>query len=369
MWLLLTTAAGLEDLVLAEAQEIGARAVETQQGRVIVDGPETLIPRLNLQVKCSEHVYVVLARESVESLEDIYRVTKEAECTILSRNQSFAVRASRVGSHPFRSQDVAGYVGQAIIDAHLAEDKPRPPVSLNYPRVEFRAWLREDDFILGVNTTGEGLHKRRYRVYRHPAPLNPCIAAAMLRLAGDEGRDLLDPFCGSGTILVEAAHRVRRVHNGCLRSDFAMLDLPWHDVHVYRELLLELTEDMNRNAVGLKGVDISPKHLRGARLNARAAFVEDTISLERGDAARLGGEIPNLVVTNPPYGLRVGRAGHLDAIYRGFASALADRTGTQLVIISAYPRLDEALADLKLLEDRRILYGDLVTRLRHYLVE
>jgi tRNA (guanine6-N2)-methyltransferase len=369
MRLLLTTAAGLEDLAAGEAQEIGARPIEMQQGKVIVEGSEGLIPRLNLRAKCVEHVYVLLARDRVDSLEDVYRVSKEALCEILARNQSFAVRATRIGTHDFRSQDIAGHVGQAIIDAHVEAGKPRPPVSLNFPSVEFRAWLREDDFMLGVNTTGEGLHKRRYRVYQHPAPLNPCIAAAMLRLAGYDGGDLLDPFCGSGTILVEAAHILRRVHNGCLRSDFAFRELPWHDLHDFRRLLLEITDSMNRRTAVLKGIDISPKHISGARINARSAFVEDTVSLEVGDATRLKGELPSLLVTNPPYGLRVGSARRLDSIYRGFASAISEYPGTRIVIISAFPGLEGAFGDFRLVEDRRILYGALSTRLRRYTVE
>lgn len=369
MRLLLTTAAGLEDVAADEARLIGARPVEMQQGKLVVEGPEALIPCLNLLCKCIEHVYVLLARERVESLRDIYKATKEVPCDILGRNQSFAVRATRIGAHEFRSQDVAAHVGQAIIDAHLSAGKPRPPVSLNYPSVEFRAWLREDDFMLGVNTTGEGLHKRRYRVYKHPAPLNPCIAASMLRLAGYEGGDLMDPFCGSGTILVEAAHMLRKVHNGCLRSDFAFPRLPWHDLEGYRGLLMEATQDINRHTASLRGLDISPKHIGGARINARAAFVEDTLSLEVGDATRMKGEIPPLIVTNPPYGLRVGSAKELETVYKGFASAVKEYPGTSLVVISAYPGLGDAFGGFRMVDDRRILYGALSTTIRCYAVE
>lgn len=366
MRFLLTSIDGLEDIAAAEAGALGLRVREAWRGKVIAEGEPSDIPRLNLLLRTVAHVVALVAEARVEDLEGIAREARGAEYSFLGRHQTFAVRAARHGSHGFTSVEVAAAVGGAIGEACRAARGFSPPVNLEHPAVEFRAWVIDDRFLLGVNTSGEGLHHRGYRVYQHPAPLNPIIAAAMLRLVGYTGGPLLDPLCGSATIPIEAARALRGLHNGVHRRSFPFEILAFVPPGSLARARREATEAMNRRRAPIVGLELFRRHLLGARLNARAAFVEDTVHLVQGRVEKPPLELPELVVTNPPYGLRVGSPGKVRPAYEALAAWVAEHPGTRLALVTAYPGVRAILAPLKLLEERRILYGNLPSTIYLY---
>lgn len=364
-----TTTTGLEDVTAGEVEKLGCRVTDVLMGRVVCSGREEHVYTLNLCLKSAERVYLLLARGEVESLSDVYRVVVGVEPWFIGRKQPFAVRTTRHGSHGFTSLDVSATVGQGVVDAYLERFGERPVVSLDFPSVELKAWVVDNDFMLGLNTTGETLSKRRLRPYLHPAPIKPTLAVALLFLAGFSGECLLDPFCGSGTILIEAAHLFRGVHNGFFRRDFSFVSLPFFDPGRYRRILAGLTKRMVSDPVKLFGMDLFRKHVFGAILNAKAAFVGDTIFFVRGDATRLCFSSPELVVTNPPYGLRISSKRRVGGVYKGFSREIKEFKGLKLVFITAFGGVEECFQDLKLLDRREIMYGSLRSWVYSYLVD
>ncbi|RLI12932.1 hypothetical protein DRO33_01970 [Candidatus Bathyarchaeota archaeon] len=365
-----TTVMGLEDVCAGEVQRILglSERPELGRGRIFFRGPLEAIYELNIRARTLHKLFLLLHRGRFESLRDIYLAARRLDYTdIIRPDQSFAIRAERVGQHDFTSMDVAAQVGQAVIDSYTASRGVRLKVNLDEPDVEIYAFVRDDEFLLGVNTTGPSLHKRGYRVFKHPAALRTSVAAAMLYLAGWDGRGLLlDPMCGGGTIPIEGALMARRVPPGSFRrGEFAFLSLPFADEEEFSRRLEEALRAASKDRFNIIGMDKFRAYLDGAARNARSAGVEDTITFVQGDATRLAdylAEAPTHVVVNPPYGVRFKLRG-LMRLYKGFLSSLSDLApGCRLVLITAakgtFRRAAEG-AGVEVLEERRILHGDM----------
>lgn len=305
-----TTNRGLEDVAVRELKELGVEA-QAGVGRVFFQAELKDAIRLNLSSRTLHRVVLTLLKSEVGSLDDIYREARSVDFTgLIGRGQSFAVRAERAGRHDFTSLDVAAKVGQAIVDSYREACGHRLRVDLKRPDVIVRCLLKDKELTLGIDLTGDSLHIRKYRVYDHPAALKTTIAASMLILSGWRGAEvLLDPMCGGGTVLTEAALMARRVPPGVFRRDFAYRRLIFVDPEVEGEVAEEVVGRASMGLHPICGTDCSPKHLEGARRNAASAGVADTIDLRVGDVFKLKKYVdlkPDLIVTNPPYGLRSG---------------------------------------------------------------
>jgi len=349
-----TTNRGLEDVAASEVRSLLKCRPQQDVAKIFFDAELEAIYRLNLQARTLHRVLILLCRGRFRDLDDIYRMARGVDYSgLVSPEQSFAVRAERHGVHPFTSMDVAAKVGQAIIDSYRSERRVRLKVNLKMPDVEFLCLVRDDEFLLGLNTTGESLHKRHYRVYDHPAALKTTIAAAMLRLCGWEPRSsLLDPMCGGGTIPIEAALIARGVPPGVYRTDdFALLRLKFLDSEAFWELRRRLLEHVKHDErFPIHGIEKYKEFLRGAIRNAWSAGVRDTVSLKLGDATQLNRHVdfsPDFVVANPPYGIRMRRRSLLNFYRRWLRSLREVAEGcTLLVITAASRRFAEALRSL-----------------------
>ena len=342
--LLLTGNPGTEDVIALEALEElpDSRVVEERRGygRVVVETGASL-------QRAAESVYsmrsihsavLLLAVERVgrgpEALEAMARaVEASGVADLIPAGATFAVRAERAGEgHAYTSMDIARAVGDAVIRACEERRGFRPEVRLNSPAVVVAAGVVDDVFYVGLLLTGErSRHRRRYRVYDHPAALKPTLAYAMLRLAGaTDGEYIVDPMCGGGTVALEAAYLFESSRITCMDKD--------------------------------------PHHIEGARLNAIAARVEGRIDFRVGDARRmheiLGESSVDVVVTNPPYGIRLGDPEAVRSLYRAFAKslALALAPGGRAAIITTEPEYLASHASkwgLRLAHARRVRHGDL----------
>ena len=361
---------GLEDVFAEEAKQIlgSVGQLELGKGRVFFTAPLEAMYELNIRARTLHKLFLLLHRGLFEGLRDIYVATRQLDFTsVIKPDQSFAVRAERVGQHDFTSMDVAAEVGQAVIDSYMASTGVRLKVNLSEPDVELYAFVRDNEFLLGINTTGPSLHKRGYRVFKHPAALRTSVAAAMLLLAGWRGDGLLlDPMCGGGTIPIEGALMARRIPPAAFRrGQPALLSLPIADEQEFRERLERALGERIDDIFNIVGMDKFRAYLEGARRNARSAGVEDTIRFVQGDATDLASYLrdpPTHVVTNPPYGIRLRLRG-LFRLYRGFLSSLASLApGCRLVLITAARgtfRRAASQAGLEVLEERKILHGDM----------
>jgi tRNA (guanine6-N2)-methyltransferase len=365
-----TTVEGLEDLMAKEVEELGGRVSEVGRARVFFEGRMDLMYRVNIRARCVHKLMLVLGRGRARGLDEIYQLAKSIDYPEVMRlNQSFAVRTTRVGEHEYTSIDVSAVVGQAVIDSFTEAKSARPRVDLKNPDVEVSVYVRDDEVVIGINTTGESLHKRNYRVYDHPAALKTTLAAGMLMLSGWRGEGLLDPMCGGGTITIEAALMARRFPPGFFRKSLAFTRLVLYDPKAHREEIEKALEEANREIYEIYGFDVSPKHVAGAELNASSAGVHDTISFNVRDATKRetyeGLDVKHVVV-NPPYGIRQSKPKAIKDLYAKFLRALSDElSGATLTIIIGFWRAFEGALESvghDVLDVRDVKHGDLLAR-------
>jgi len=330
--IMVSTIPGLEDVAARELTEkIGARIYEVRPcgvvGRVLVAVQRDMIQKV-FSLRGLEHV-VLLVKEfqvgrTLDALDSIYEQLSGLEVD----GSSFRITCERFGEHQFSSMDVERVAGQAVLDSN------RIPVNLSKPDTEIRLDILKERCLVGIKLTKVPLHVRYRRVFEHPSALNPVVAYGMLRLSGmKEGDQLLDPFCGGGTIPIEAVQG-------------------WRDVDVL-------------------GVDINPRFVEGARRNAAAAGVKGRIRFVEGDATDLQrclpkGWAPNRVVSNLPFGLRSSISGPLDRLYEEFLCCLRrmDWEAESICLLTSKAKLlREAArrAGFKVGERREISYGGITS--------
>ena len=349
-----TTNRGLEDVAAREVEELLGVEAHAGVGRVVFEAELRDGVKLNLASRTLHRVVLVLRECRVKGLDDVYEEACSIDFTgLIERGQSFAVRAERVGVHDFTSLDLAAKVGQAVIDSYMRSCGHRLKVDLKDPDVVVQCLLRGEELTIGLDLTGPSLHMRNYRVYDHPAALRSTIATSMLKLAGwRPGEALLDPMCGGGTIIVEAALMARGVPPGVFRRSFAYRRLAFVDPDVEVEVAEGLFKEVSVDIYPILGIDCSAKHLEGARRNAASAGVADTVKLEVGDVFKLAHSLsykPGLIVTNPPYGVRSGPSvkrigGFYAKMLRGMKEAAGGARA--LIITASRSRLIEAAEEV-----------------------
>lgn len=353
---LFTNPRGMEDIVVAELRGLGVSACPRPFGLdgwtwATVEDPLELA-RLCYQARTVFRGILVLAegkiRRTEGGLQDIYEIVKGVDWKEwLPPEATFCVRSKRHGEHRFRSPDIERISGQAIIDG-LRETTGHPRrVRLARPDVSVRVDVTGDQCVVGIDFVGEeGLHRRGYRAYDHPAALNTVLAAAMVLASGwHPGEKLVDPMCGGGTILIEAALIARKVPGGFFRKDnFAFRTLPHFSPMDLDEQMLawDARADWTVRAK-LFGSDISPKHVFGAELNAERALVRDTTQWQILDIADLPHFFPkggvDCLITNPPFGVRMGTLRKARELHRTLCQVAREVLceGGRLTLITHYP--------------------------------
>jgi tRNA (guanine6-N2)-methyltransferase len=366
-----TTVIGLEDVASKEVESLTGARAELDVGRIAFEGSLEDVYRLNLKASTINKVFIELCRSTFEGLNDIYRLAKSLDYTwILDAQQTFAIRSERIGVHNFTSMDVSRVAGQAVIDSFANATGKRLKVNLDEPDVEIYCLVRNSDFIMGVNTTGVSLHKRGYRVYSHPAALKPTIASAMLRIGGwTQVKSLIDPMCGGATIPIEAALEASGIPPNHLRKDFAFLKLKICSQKDFEKVRAEtLAKRKEKGAYAIYAMEKFAKHMQGGIENAKKAGVHEAIKFKIGDATNprdYPEEKFDLIVVNPPYGLRANPKEGVRKLYESFLKALKAKSpeATLVIITAASKRFREAAenAGITIIEDRKIWHGELLT--------
>ncbi|MFC6940067.1 class I SAM-dependent RNA methyltransferase [Salinirubellus sp. GCM10025818] len=326
-----TTNPGLERVAAAEVVDLlgsDATADVDHRGAIRFACAPGDFARLNRRSRTLHRVLCVLRETRFEDLDDVARAVRRLPLErYLAERQSFAVRASRHGDHPFGSPDVAEVVGQAVIDGYRDATGHRLAVDLDDPDVALHATVRHDRFRLAVDTTGTSLHDRGWRVCEHDAPIRPTVAASLVRLAGlSPGESLLDPTCGSGTIPVEAALYARGIPHSPDRG-YALSRLGF--------LPSGATDGDRRDGrrgsgdgVAVIGRDADPSWIECARENARSAGVDTRFDV--ADATTTPPEADR-VVCNPPYGVRLDDP---EPLYRDLFRSFDRGSWSRLVLIT-----------------------------------
>ena len=351
---------GVEGLVAREVEKLGLKNVRAENGRVLCAGAPADIPRLNLNLRMGARVLVSLGSFPARSFEELFEGTRSLPWEeFIPKDGRFPVKG-----YCLRSQLHAVPACQAIVKKAVAKRlggkygmDTLPETGALY-QIQFS--LMEDRATLMLDTSGENLHKRGYRARGVEAPLRETLAAAMVTLAHYKGRDpFCDPFCGSGTIPIEAALIAKNQAPGLGRS-FCAQKWSWLPGKLWMDAASEAMDQEFHGSYEIWGGDIDPAAVELARYNARLAGVDDVVKFEVADAARFHwGGLRGRVVTNPPYGERLMERRSAQELYRAFGRAW-DKfpDGWQLYLLSDHDQFERAFG--RRADKKRKLYNGML---------
>jgi len=331
------TFAGLEPLMVKELESLGAVNCQPMSRSVAFEGPYELLYRVNY---FSRFALRVLWRQCAftftnnrQFYEQIFDFSAEK---YLRKDGTMAVHATNVDSI-FKTPLFASVLAKdAICDRFRDMFDQRPSVDKENPDVQFHLHIYKDQAQLFLDSSGESLHKRGYKVRNHPAPLNEVVAAAMVKMSGwNADCDFIDPMCGGGTLLVEAAMQALNIPAGFYRRHYGFFDWKNFDLELWKQIKREakVRDDV---PVNFYGSDINPRFLDIARENVAKARLQDFITLERKDMLKSPAASPAaLVMFNPPYGERL-EVEDMNAFYAHIGDALKQKfAGSKAFMITS----------------------------------
>lgn len=328
---------GLEEILATELVALGADNIEIQRRAVSFTGDKRLLYKANLHLRTAIRILKPIASFKAKTPDEIYaEVMKLDWSSIMTTDNTFAIDATVFSDEMRHSRFVAYRVKDAIVDWFRTNTGKRPSVKVDNPQLTFNVHIAQDQCTLSLDSSGESLHKRGYRVNQTEAPISEVLAAGMLLKAGWNGQsNFVDPFCGSGTILIEAAMIALNIPPGLYRPSFGFEQ--WNDFD--KDLFDELYQDDSGERPfehRIYGFDLSLKALKIAEENIKSAGVGKYVTLAKCDVAELESPAENcLIVTNPPYGERL-KPEELEPTYVALGRTLKHRfTGSTAWVISS----------------------------------
>ncbi|MCV9880344.1 bifunctional 23S rRNA (guanine(2069)-N(7))-methyltransferase RlmK/23S rRNA (guanine(2445)-N(2))-methyltransferase RlmL [Brenneria izbisi] len=345
-----STARGLEELLKSELEALGAQACAVVQGGVHFQGDNRLLYQSLLWSRLASRILLPLNEFKVYSDLDLYLGVQAIDWpTIFAVDKTFAVHFTGTNDDIRNSQYGALKVKDAIVDSFTRKTGQRPDVAKQQPDIRINVFLQRDTASVALDLSGEGLHQRGYRDQAGLAPLKENLAAAIvLRSGWQTGEPMVDPMCGSGTLLIEAAMIAADRAPGLYRSRWGFNAWLQHDAELWRDVTAQAQQ---RARLGQRettsrffGSDIDRRVIDIARANARRAGVAELISFTVNDVAQLQNPLPagakGTVLSNPPYGERLESEPALIALHNLLGRKMkSDFGGWQLSLFSASPEL------------------------------
>ncbi len=350
---------GLEGLVSDELKRLGMQDVLAENGRVLFSGGETELARANIRLACAERVQILAGEFSALSFDELFEGIKALPWeNYVPKDGAFPVKGHSINSKLYSIPDC-----QAIIKKAAAE-RLKQKYKVNWfeetgAKYQIRFNIMKDIVSIYIDTSGTGLHKRGYRPEGNAAPLRETLAAAMVKLARYKGRDeFCDPFCGSGTIAIEAALAAKNRAPGINRRFEAE---SWENIPkaVWEEERKSARDGEYSGAYSIWGGDIDSQSVETAKRNAQKAGVSDIVRFEAADALKFTRETKGgVIVTNPPYGERIMEKEEAEALYRGFGRAYAGLEGWKLYLLSSHTEFERSFG--KISDKKRKLYNGMI---------
>ena len=351
---------GLEGPVSNELKRLGLADVKGDTGKVYASGTEADIPRLNLNLRCGERVLLVLGTFPAPTFDALFEGTRALPWEqYIPKGGCFPVKG-----HSLSSALHAVPACQAIVKKAVAARLGKAYGMTDLPETgaiyQIQFSLMHDTAILMLDTTGPGLYKRGYRAQGVDAPLRETLAAGLVLLSHYKGREpFCDPFCGSGTIAIEAALIAKNRAPGLNRS-FAAQKWSRLPSQLWLDAAEEAMDKEFHRTYDIWGGDIDPKAVALARRNAALAEVDDIVRVEEADAATFSRtEAEGLIVTNPPYGERIMEKDDAERLYRLFGRAYAALPeGWRLSLLSSHTEFERTFG--KRADKKRKLYNGML---------
>ena len=351
---------GLEKLVSDEVKRLGLSDVQAENGRVLCQGAWADCARLNVNLRCGARVIAVLARFPARSFEELFQGTKAVAWEeYLPLDAAVPVKGYSINSQLHAVPACQSIIKKAVVDrmaAHYGVSQ-LPETGTKH---QIRFSIMKDDVAIGLDTSGEGLYKRGYRAVGVEAPLRETLAAALVTLSRYRGKDpFCDPFCGSGTIPIEAALIAKNRAPGLDRR-FDAQRWAFLPPECWLDAAEEAQDKEFHGHYDIWGGDIDPRAIDIARDNARKAGVDDCIRFEVADAARFHRDSPyGQLVTNPPYGERLLERQEAEELYRTFGKAWRTLpAGWRTLVLSSHTEFERCFG--RPADKKRKLYNGMI---------
>jgi len=353
---------GMEAVLKREIYDLGYDITKVEDGRVTFEGDLETICRSNIFLRTAERVMVQIGRFRATTFDELYENMKALpwEDWIPQDGKFWVKKASSVKSKLFSASDIQSICKKAMVDRlkmtyhtdWFKEDGASFPV---------RIFLLKDEVTVALDTTGDPLHKRGYRTWTSKAPISETLAAALIMLTPWRAdRILVDPFCGSGTFLIEAAMMAANIAPGMNRSFTAEAWTHLIPKQMWYDMVEEAEEMVDTDiSCDLQGYDIDPDMIRIARANAKQAGVDHLIHFQQRDVADLKhSKKYGFIITNPPYGERLEDKKDLPALYTTIGQVYRDLDAWSMYLITSYEEAERYIG--RKADKNRKLYNGMI---------
>lgn len=355
---------GMESVLKREIIDLGYDITEVADGRVTFFGDEEALCRANIFLRTAERILIKVGSFHAESFEELFEGTKNLpwEEYIPVDGKFWVAKAASVKSKLFSPSDIQSIMKKAMVE-RLKGIYHVNWFEENGAALPIRVFLMKDEVVVGLDSTGESLHKRGYRKLTAKAPIAENLAAALIMLTPwNKDRILVDPFCGSGTIPIEAAMMAANMAPGMNRSFTAE---NWQHIVAKRnwyDALDEANELLNLNVdVDIQGYDIDDEMVSISRENAKSAGVDKLIHFQRRSVEQLSHPKKyGFLITNPPYGERLQDKSQMPALYRLIGERYRLLDSWSMYLITAYEQAEKDIGR-KADKNRKIYNGMMKT--------
>lgn len=355
---------GLESVLKREIYDLGYDIACVEDGKVTFVGDAEAICRANINLRTAERVLLKIGQFQAVTFTELFDRTKELawEEFIPEDGKFWVTKANSVNSKLFSTSDIQSIVKKAIVE-RLKEHYKTGWFSENGNAYPLRVTVLKDTVTISIDTTGESLHKRGYRPSAGKAPISECLAAALIWLTPwNKDRILVDPFCGSGTIPIEAAMMAANIAPGMNRTFTAQ---EWENLipkNLWHEAVTEARDQICLAIdTDIQGYDLDENVIRIARQNAAHAGVDKLIHFQKRDVAQLSHpKRYGFLITNPPYGERLEEKEALPELYRTLGAQFAKLADWSAYVITSYADTEKYFGR-KADKNRKIYNGMLKT--------
>ena len=350
---------GLEGIAADELRRLNMENVRAENGRVLFSGDENALARANICLRTGERVLLVLAEFEAKTFEQLFQGVYRANLEdYIPQNGQFPVKGHCLNSQLMSVPDCQAIVKKAA-SRRLGEKYGISWLPEDGEKYQLQFAIMNDRVSLYLDTSGTGLHKRGYRAIGNDAPLRETLAAAMVMLTHYRGRDFVwDPFCGSGTIPIEAALIAKNRAPG-LRRRFVAESFAWMEAAVWQNARGEAMDKEFKGKYQILGSDNDPKCVSLSIANARKAGVSECIEFKDGDATKM--DLPareGVIICNPPYGQRMGEQKDAQRLYQALGRHLKFADGWKKYVITSEPEFEHYFG--RRADKKRKLYNGMI---------
>ena len=350
---------GLEGICGDELRRLNIENVQVEDRRVIFTGDETTLAKANICLRTAERIHIVLAQFEAKTFEELFQGVYHANLEdYIPKDGAFPVKGKCLDSQLMSESDCQAIVKKAAA-RRLGEKYGISWLPESGPVFQLQFLILRNQVSIYLDTSGAGLHKRGYRANSNEAPLRETLAAAMVQLARYRGREYLwDPFCGSGTIPIEAALIAKNRAPGLTRT-FAAQNYPWMPKEVWEQVKEEAQDKEFNGKYQIVGSDNDPSCVSLSFANARKAGVSDCVTFKDGDATKMS--LPTdqgLIICNPPYGQRMMELQAAQRLYGALGRHLKYSDGWKKYIITSEPEFEHYFG--RRADKKRKLYNGMI---------